>query len=127
MARSGITQKKTGALANGKAAPKIHAAVESLSDDLGQLVYDEVKKRLGTVLVNPTGYYESRVQVDNSRGTSVVSDGGVIYGPWLEGTSSRNGRSRFKGYATFRKATQAVEREALAAGEKLIAQKLRSL
>ena len=30
----------------------------------------------------------------------------VVYGPWLEGTGSRNRTSRFKGYWTFRKAQQ---------------------
>ncbi len=35
--------------------------------------------------------------------TAIVDDGGVIYGPWLEGTSNRNKTTRFKGYAAFRK------------------------
>jgi hypothetical protein len=30
----------------------------------------------------------------------------VIYGPWLEGTGSRNATTRFKGYASFRRAAQ---------------------
>ena len=33
----------------------------------------------------------------------------VIYGPWLEGVSSLNARSRFKGYAMFRKARQRID------------------
>jgi hypothetical protein len=38
----------------------------------------------------------------------VVTDGGVIYGPWLEGTGSRNKTTRFKGYWSFRTAAQSL-------------------
>jgi hypothetical protein len=41
---------------------------------------------------------------------STISDHGVIYGPWLEGTSSRNQSTRFKGYQTFRRTWQALGR-----------------
>jgi hypothetical protein len=44
--------------------------------------------------------------------TTAVTDSGVIYGPWLEGTGSRNRTTRFKGYATFRKAAQELDRRA---------------
>lgn len=40
----------------------------------------------------------------------VVYDSGIVYGPWLEGVSSRNARTRFKGYAMFRNATQDIDR-----------------
>ena len=40
----------------------------------------------------------------NQKGLSgVIHDNNVVYGPWLEGTSSRNQTTRFKGYASFRK------------------------
>ena len=31
-----------------------------------------------------------------------IDDSRLVYGPWLEGVSSRNESTRFKGYATFR-------------------------
>ena len=34
--------------------------------------------------------------------TGVIDAGNVAYGPWLEGVSARNQRSRFKGYRMFR-------------------------
>ncbi len=40
-----------------------------------------------------------------------IDDGGVIYGPWLEGTSSRNQSTRFKGYASFRRTAQRLEKQ----------------
>jgi len=37
---------------------------------------------------------------------ALITDGGCIYGPWLEGIGSRNETSRFKGYSSFRKTAQ---------------------
>lgn len=39
-----------------------------------------------------------------------VHDSRVVYGPWLEGTTSRNQSTRFKGYAMFRQAYQDLQR-----------------
>jgi len=62
---------------------------------------------------NPTGYYESHVVTDLvSDSSTAVWDSDVIYGPWLEGISSRNQSTRFKGYHTFRKMTAALDRRA---------------
>lgn len=51
-----------------------------------------------------TGHYSRSINgrmVDSLNG--VITDSGVVYGPWLEGTSSRNSTTRFKGYAMWRK------------------------
>lgn len=61
---------------------------------------------------NPTGYYESRVQVRKEASGYTVHDGGVVYGPWLEGVGERNKSTRFKGYWNFRRTAQLVERRA---------------
>lgn len=55
-----------------------------------------------------TGFYSANVEVER------ISDGHIvhsnaIYGAWIEGTSSRNQSSRFKGYHLFRRAAQEVE------------------
>lgn len=113
-----------GAVANGQAAQRLPGIIAEMNDDMGQLVHNAVKLRLGQVLQNPTGYYESRVVTDVSQGEVSISDSGVIYGPWLEGTSSRNGRSRFKGYATFRKVSQDIENKAADQAERSLGQKL---
>lgn len=56
------------------------------------------------VLQHPTGYYESRIVAEPiSADQWSINDSNVIYGPWLEGLSSRNQSTRFKGYATFRR------------------------
>ncbi len=70
-----------------------------------------VKARLGQVLQNPTGYYESRIQVDRGSQYRGISDGGMVYGGWLEGVDSRNKTTRFKGYRTFRIIRQELNRD----------------
>ena len=59
-----------------------------------------------------TGHYRRNVsgEVQGLRGR--IDDGGVIYGPWLEGTSSRNQTTRFKGYGAFRLVEQWLEKKA---------------
>jgi hypothetical protein len=41
-----------------------------------------------------------------------IDDGGVEYGPWLEGTDSRNQSTRFKGYHMFRKTATQLRKDA---------------
>ncbi len=44
---------------------------------------------------------------------SEIRDNNAVYGPWLEGTGSRNApTTRFPGYHSFRRATQQVEAHA---------------
>jgi hypothetical protein len=42
------------------------------------------------VLQHPTGYYQSKITVERAGTGYRVTDQGVVYGPWLEGTGSRN-------------------------------------
>ncbi len=66
----------------------------------------------------PTGAWSRSIKV---RVTSAIGglkgaevhDSGIVYGPWLEGVGSRNFPvTRFKGYSTFRKVRQEIERKA---------------
>ena len=50
-----------------------------------------------------TGNYRRNVHSVIKGLNAKITDGGVIYGPWLEGTGSRNETTQFKGYASFRK------------------------
>lgn len=88
-------------------------AAEAGADAVAQAGVDMVRARLGQVLRRPTGRYSSRVVADVSiADRPVITDGGIVYGPWLEGTASRNTRSRFKGYRTFRLVAQELDGKA---------------
>lgn len=105
----GIEVHETGPFFSGEAERAAHDFCDALATEVANVGVTEVKQVLHSVLRHPTGYYESRVQVEMVNGGPAVTDGGVIYGPWLEGVSSRNNSTRFKGYAAFRKAKQALE------------------
>ena len=77
---------------------------------IGVLAVDAVRSELDMVLQNPTGYYRSHIRSDVRGSTVHVDDSGVIYGPWLAGTGSRNSPvTRFKGYNHWRRASQRIE------------------
>lgn len=71
-----------------------------------------LEARFGKTFKHPTGRYESLVHVRSDPHGHVITDGGCVYGPWLEGVGSRNKTTRFKGYANFRKTTQDLQSKA---------------
>lgn len=77
--------------------------------DTAQDAERRVHARLGRVLQHPTGRYQSTVDVVHAADPYVDGEG-TVYGRWLEGESSRNAETRFKGYATFRRVALDVER-----------------
>lgn len=85
--------------------------VTRINDFLAQEGVRRVQDRLDVVLQNPTGFYRSRIQVDRRSQYRGISDGGVVYGGWLEGVDSRNKTTRFKGYRTFRIVTQQLNND----------------
>lgn len=84
----------------------------------------EVRQQLAHVLKHPTGYYQRHIAERRAGAVEVVHDSGVIYGPWLAGASRRNQATRFKGYAHWRRATQALRRRAKAVTDRAIAARL---
>lgn len=102
-----------GPLFDGRAEAAGRRLVRDMRDTLGDRGKELVLERLGQVIRHPTGYYESQIRTQ-ARGDYevVVTDGGVVYGPWLEGTGSRNETTRFKGYHTFQLISQELERDA---------------
>lgn len=80
--------------------------LEAAKTDVAQEGVDLAHIMLDRVLQQPTGFYRSQIQVNKAREDLVLTDGGVIYGGWLEGVSERNKATRFKGYHTFRQVTR---------------------
>jgi hypothetical protein len=61
----------------------------------------------------PTPYYWNQIRAVPAGAGWEVNDGGVIYGPWLEGEGSRNrARPGFPGYGARRQAAQRLDGEA---------------
>jgi hypothetical protein len=75
----------------------------------------------------PTGYARSQVEVIPDPERARVGDGGIVYGPWLEGVSERNKTTRFKGYATFRRSRIRLALEAPVIARSILPYYLRAL
>jgi len=75
---------------------------------------------LDATLRRPTGAYRSRIDHQSSATKARVHDNRVIYGPWLEGTGSRNKTTRFKGYANARRAAQLLDAGAVHLAEDVV-------
>jgi hypothetical protein len=56
------------------------------------------------------GHYRSNLHPTFGNLQARIDDNNVVYGPWLEGTSRRNQTTRFKGYASFRKTREWLDK-----------------
>jgi hypothetical protein len=102
-----------GPLFSGEASAMVQRYTQAGGEEVARWADGEVHRTLEQVLRHPTGYYQSQVRVNRVTNDSfAITDGGVVYGPWLEGVSSRNQTTRFKGYATFRRVAKRVEQRA---------------
>lgn len=95
--------------AGSKAAAR--RAVIRANEALAQEGYNRIMQRLDRVLQNPTGYYQSRIQIERREVYRGLSDGGVVYGGYLEGVARNNKTTRFKGYWTFREVRQGLNKD----------------
>lgn len=104
-------------------------ALQALRDFVDEAPYEIAEKGTGIYLgvlhpqlKAPTGYLESQVRAERvAFATSRIWDGGVIYSWWIEGVGSRNFPvTRFRGYASYRKATPAVQAQAVPTAEALL-------
>ena len=121
--------KVSGPLVNGQAEAAAAKAVRAIQDKLaaegrkmaaaalsGSIRVPHTGRAVGdititdTSMVVQTGKYTMPVTVNE--GETVVTSGLASYGPWLEGTGSRNQTTRFKGYFSFRLATQELDDQA---------------
>jgi hypothetical protein len=113
---SGGLVQISGPLLDGRAPAILDNYMRANMGLIAKLAEDAVRQELDVVLRNPTGFYRSQISSAtrfNRTATHdvVVHDSGVIYGPWLAGTGSRNAPvTRFRGYTHWRKAAQRIEK-----------------
>lgn len=91
------------------------AASARMVIDLNEAIATEgvarIKSYLSRRYKNPTGYYNSNIVVSRRQIYRGITDSGVVYGGWLEGVSSRNKTTRFKGYRAFRTIKQELDKD----------------
>lgn len=113
-----------GALFDGRLEHAIDAATVEAEQDIADAGVNVVRQRLHQVLQHPTGRYERHVVTERHGADRAVTDGRVVYGPWLEGVSQRNRTTRFRGYQTFRQATRELNSRSVAIADRAIADRI---
>lgn len=117
----GYSESEHGPIFTREADMAAHEFCNDLEDKLVDKTVDELHKEFDIHFRHPTGYYKSQVHARGVGDDRIVDDGGVIYGPWLEGVGSRNAPvTRFKGYSSFRRVAQRIDREAEHMGNRLL-------
>lgn len=116
-----ITVDSSGPLFDGRAEREVDQAADEWEQRLAILGASMVRTNLNSVLRVQTPYYRLQVEASAEPPGWKIADGGVIYGPWLEGTGSRNRTTRFKGYATFRRTVALINARAEAVGQPIVA------
>lgn len=104
-----IDVKLSGPLFDGRARRIMTDLEQDMQTAVAQDAISTVHQLLDRSIRNPTPYYETQIVMQRFIDRTEVHDRGIVYGPWLEGTSSRNWTTRFKGYASFRRAAQQVD------------------
>jgi hypothetical protein len=116
-----ITITASGPIYDGEASRVAHKYTDAVADRLAKEAYDYIQSRLPRVIKVFTGRYSASIHIDRAQLDRVITDYPTVYGPWLEGVGSRNfPTTRFKGYHTFRIASQSLELRAGQLAEELL-------
>lgn len=122
-----VTVRRSGPLFDGRARQAVQSYARAAEKAVAQEGARMVRRRLHQVLRHPTGYYEGHVAAEMVNDRWEVNDDGVVYGPWLEGTGSRNRTTRFKGYATFRRTRALLDRQSAQIAQRELPRYLREM
>lgn len=100
----------SGPLFDGQWQPALDEWVWDAVQEVGAQALANWHHNLDQSIRHPTPYYETQLVSELAApDVDIVHDRGIIYGPWLEGTGSRNATTRFKGYFAQRRAAQQLE------------------
>ncbi len=111
----------SGPLFNGEADRAAASMVERIRHHVASSGMQRLYIRFGRVLRDPTPIYTTRLRTRRLATRDVIDDRRMVYGPWLEGTGSRNKTTRFKGYRTFRIVTATLQIDAKDLAQPIVA------
>lgn len=117
-----VEVKATGPVfqnASGPLRRALNDAIRELVDDGTERLNEVLRPRPAGVFLSvvqagraaSTGHYRRSIHAVVRNGFGIITDSKVVYGPWLEGLSRRNAVTRFKGYASFRRTAQWLQRK----------------
>lgn len=98
-----------GPLFNGRAIKIFDDFAKDAENDIAKAALRGIKRRFHVKFRHPTGRYESNVKISSAGEGTQINDGGIVYGPWLEGIGKKNRTTRFKGYHSFEEAANEID------------------
>lgn len=105
-----IEVSSSGPVFDGRAEAAAKDFARAVGTQVAEQGVSDVRFQFAQVVQHPTGRYSRALHAVHRGSLHQVTDGGMVYGPWLAGEGSRNARSRFKGYQHWRRAEQQLER-----------------
>jgi hypothetical protein len=93
-----------GIVLEGKGGPIMRKFFDDAKTLVAKSGEDELRQRATSAPKHPKGRFAGAIVTkDFAKGRTVMADyPQTLYGPWLEGTSTRNTSTRFKGYRMFK-------------------------
>lgn len=93
-----------GIVLEGKGGPIMREFFDKAKTLVAKTGEDELRQRAKTAPKHPKGRFAGAIVTkDFAKGRTIMADyPQTLYGPWLEGTSTRNTSTRFKGYRMFK-------------------------
>jgi len=118
-----------GPLFNGRMERAVKDATDEAEEEIATIGANHLRGDLGAPpFKNPTGWYRSHITPKRLGALWVVQDSGVVYGPWLAGTGSRNyPATRFRGYRHWQRLVTFLNTIARPTTERIIARALARL
>lgn len=108
-----VTVVRIGPVFDGRAQQALDRACDAAEERIAKLGAAIIRTEMHRVFKHETPYYRLQNEATPDPPGWKIWDRGVVYGPWLEGTGSRNFPvTRFKGYATYRRKFQEIDRRA---------------
>lgn len=102
----------TGPLFEGQSLRIVADMLREVDQAVGEEGVALVQRNLDENTKHPSSppFYRNHIHSYRSGSNkTLIDDGGIVYGPWLEGVGSRNETTKFKGYRSFQRATQKLE------------------
>ncbi len=99
-----LSLDERGVFLEGRDGPIIRGFFEDAKQLVAKAGEDQIRERVGRRAKHPSGSFAGAVHTkDFKKGRTIQADyPQILYGPWLEGVSTRNASTRFKGYRMFR-------------------------
>lgn len=112
----------SGDISSGRMEKDVIAYEHDVASELADFAQDAWVDNLQGSIRHPTPYYWTRIDTRELTPTLYeVHDHDIVYGPWLEGTGSRNAPATiFPGYWSLARAKETVRRRRSGVGRRIL-------